>query len=122
PDHELESARALGLNARTVEVLDQRGIVDRFLEAGTPMQFHSFAGIPLDISDFPSRHPYGLALEQRHTERLLGEWVAELGLPIRRGLEVTGFAQDDESVDVQLSDGSAARAGWVGGRPRAAGR
>lgn len=79
---EVESSRAGGLHARTIEVLDQRGIADRFLAEGQAMQVQSFAGIPLDISDFPTRHNYGLALWQRHIERILATWVNELGVPI----------------------------------------
>ena len=59
---EYVGSRAGGLHSRTIEVLEQRGVADRFLQAGTPAQVATFAGTPLDISDFPSRHPYGLAL------------------------------------------------------------
>ena len=113
--HELESTRARGLLSRTIEVLDQRGIADRFLAAGYTAQVHSFAVIRLDISDFPTRHPYGLALEQSHFERILGGWVAELGVPIYREREVTGFTQDDAGVDVALSGGHGLRAEYLVG-------
>ena len=93
---ELDGSRAGGLHARTIEVLDQRGIADRFLAEGQAMQVQAFAGIPLDISDFPTRHNYGLALWQSHFERILADWVGELGVPIVREREVTGFAQDDD--------------------------
>jgi 3-(3-hydroxy-phenyl)propionate hydroxylase len=112
---EVESSRAGGLHARTIEVLDQRGIADRFLAAGQAMQIQSFAGIPLDISDFPTRHNYGLALWQSHFERLLAAWVSELGVPFYREREVTGFAQDDTGVDVALSEGHSLRAGYLVG-------
>ena len=102
---ELAGPRAGGLHARTIEVLDQRGIADRFLSEGTVAQVAAFAGTPLDISDFPTRHPYGLALWQNHIERILAGWVGELAVPIYRGREVTGFVQDDAGVDVELSDG-----------------
>ena len=107
---ELAGSRAGGLHSRTIEVLDQRGIADRFLAEGQAMQIQGFAGIPLDISDFPIRHNYGLALWQSHFERILAAWVGELGVPIYRGREVTGFAQDDAGVDVELSDGHSLRA------------
>ena len=71
--------------------------------------------IPLDISDFPTRHNYGLGLWQNHIERILAEWVGELGVPIYRGREVTGFAQDDTGVDVALSDGQSLRAEYLVG-------
>src|SRR4051812_33341239 len=60
----LESSRSRGLHSRTIEVLEQRGIADRFLAEGRTAQVQSFGGVLLDISDFPSRHPYGLALMQ----------------------------------------------------------
>ena len=102
---ERDGSRAGGLHARTIEVLDQRGIAGRFLAEGQAVQIQGFAGIPLDISDFPARHNYGLALWQIHFERILAAWVSELGVPITREREVTGFAQDDSGVDVELSGG-----------------
>jgi len=112
---ELVSARAGGLHARTIEVLDQRGIADRFLAAGQVAQVAGFAQIRLDISDFPTRHPYGLALWQIHIERILAGWVGELAVPIYRGREVTSVAQDDTGVDVALSDGQFLRARYAVG-------
>jgi 2-polyprenyl-6-methoxyphenol hydroxylase-like FAD-dependent oxidoreductase len=114
-NQDLPNARGGGLHARTLEVLDQRGVVDRFLGQGRKAQFASFARIPLDITDFPTRHNYGLALWQRHTERILADWVAELAVPTYRSLEVTGFAQDDAGVDVALSDGRSLRATYLVG-------
>jgi 2-polyprenyl-6-methoxyphenol hydroxylase-like FAD-dependent oxidoreductase len=115
PDQHVDGSRAGGLHSRTIEVLDQRGIADRFLAAGTVMQTQGFAGIPLDISDFPTRHNHGLALWQRDFEPILAGWVAELGVPVLRGREVVGFAQDDGGVDVEISDGTALRAGYLAG-------
>jgi 3-(3-hydroxy-phenyl)propionate hydroxylase len=112
---DLDSSRSGGLHARTIEVLDQRGIADRFLSQGQTAQVASFAGAPLDISDFPTRHNYGLALWQNRFEEILAGWVGELAVPIQRGIEVTGFAQDDTGVDVELSDGRSLRAGYVVG-------
>jgi 3-(3-hydroxy-phenyl)propionate hydroxylase len=112
---ELTGARAGGLHSRTIEVLDQRGIADRFLSQGQVAQVAGFAWIPLDISDFPTRHNYGLALWQNHIERILAGWVGELAVPIYRGREVTGFAQDDTGVDVELSDGAPLRADYLVG-------
>src|SRR5436190_7136271 len=97
---DLIGSRARGFQARTIEVLDQRGIAERFLSQGQTAQVAGFSGIPLDISDFPTRHNYGLALSQERIERTLAGWVDELGVPIHRGREVTGFAQDDAGVDV----------------------
>jgi 3-(3-hydroxy-phenyl)propionate hydroxylase len=115
PDQDLPGSRAGGLQARTIEVLDQRGIADRFLAEGQVAQVAGFAMIRLDISDFPTRHPYGLGLWQKHIERILAGWVAELRVPIRYGLEVTGFGQDDTGVDVALSDGQSLRAEYLVG-------
>jgi 3-(3-hydroxy-phenyl)propionate hydroxylase len=108
---DLAGSRAGGLHARTIEVLDQRGIADRFLSAGQIAQIAGFAWIRLDMSDFPSRHPYGLALWQNEIERILAGWVDELGVPIYREREVTGFTQNGTGVEVQLS-GGAARETW----------
>ena len=115
PDQDLAGLRAGGLHARTIEVLDQRGIADRFLSEGQEAQVAGFAWIPLDISDFPTRHPYGLALWQNHIERILAGWVHELSVPIHYGCEVTGFAQDDAGVAVELSDGRSLRADYLVG-------
>lgn len=81
---ELESRRAGGLYSRTIEVLDQRGIADRFLSEGQVAQVTGFASTRLDISDFPTRHNYGLALWQNDIERILAGWIAELEVPIFR--------------------------------------
>jgi len=112
---ELDGSRSGGLHSRTIEVLDQRGVAERFLAEGTAMQVQSFSGIPLDISDFPTRHSYGLALWQKHFERILGGWVDELGVPVHRGREVVGFTQDGAGVDVALSDGHTLRARFLVG-------
>jgi 2-polyprenyl-6-methoxyphenol hydroxylase-like FAD-dependent oxidoreductase len=112
---ELESSRSRGLHARTIEVLDQRGIADRFLAQGKVAQVAGFAWIRLDISDFPTRHNYGLALWQNHIERILAGWVGELAVPIYREREVTGFAPDASGVDVEASDGPSLRAEYLVG-------
>jgi 3-(3-hydroxy-phenyl)propionate hydroxylase len=107
--------RSRGLHARTVEVLDQRGIVDRFLAQGQPAQVAAFGGTRLEIGDFPTRHPYGLALPQKQFERILAGWADELGVPVLRGIAVTGFTQDATGVVVELSDGSSVRAQYLVG-------
>ncbi|HZN56491.1 MAG TPA: FAD-dependent monooxygenase, partial [Planctomycetota bacterium] len=114
-NQDLEGSRAGGLHSRTIEVLDQRGIADRFLSQGKVMQVAGFAMIRLDLSDFPTRHNYGLALRQEGIERILAAWVDELGVPIHRGREVTGFVQDDTGVDVELGGGGALRAEYLVG-------
>src|SRR5688572_21561395 len=107
--------RARGLHARTIEVFDQRGIAERFLSAGRTAQVAGFAGVVLDISAFPTRHPYGLALEQPQIERILLGWVEELEVPILRGQEVTGFMQNDTGVEVALAEGRTLRAQYLVG-------
>jgi 3-(3-hydroxy-phenyl)propionate hydroxylase len=114
-NQDLPGSRAGGLHSRSIEILDQRGIADRFLSQGQVMQVASFAMTTLDISDFPTRHNYGLALWQDKIERILAAWVDELAVPIYRGREVTGFAQDDTGVDVELSDGRSLRAKYLVG-------
>src|SRR5256714_8044936 len=112
---DLPGSRAGGLHSRTIEILDQRGIADQFLAEGQTAQVAAFAMTPLDISDFPTRHNYGLGLWQNHIERILAGWVDELGVPIYRGRDVTGFAQDESGVDVALSDGDSLRAHYLVG-------
>src|SRR3982750_2794232 len=112
---DLIGSRAGGLHSRTIEVLDQRGIADRFLSQGQVAQVQRFAVSLLDISDFPTRHNYGLGLWQNHIERILADWVGELAVTIYRGREVTGFAQDDTGVDVELSGGQSQRAQYLVG-------
>jgi 2-polyprenyl-6-methoxyphenol hydroxylase and related FAD-dependent oxidoreductases len=112
---DLPGSRAGGLHARTIEVLDQRGIADRFLAEGQVAQVNGFASVRLDISDFPTRHPYGLGLWQKHIERILAGWIDELPVKIYREREVTGFTQDDSGVDIALSDGDSLRAQYLVG-------
>src|SRR5262245_45280009 len=111
----LDGSRSRGLHSRTIEVLDQRGVAERFLAEGQAMQVQSFAGIRLDISDFPTRHNYGLALSQQHFERILGAWIDELGVRIYREREVTGFAQDQTGVVVEISEGASLGADYLVG-------
>jgi 2-polyprenyl-6-methoxyphenol hydroxylase-like FAD-dependent oxidoreductase len=112
---DLAGTRAGGLHSRTIEVLDQRGIADRFLAQGQVAQVAGFAWIRLDISDFPTRHNYGLALQQNHIERILADWVGELAVPMYRSREVTGFTQHDTGVDIELSDAQSLRADYLVG-------
>ena len=99
----------------TIEVLDQRGVAERFLSAGQQHPFVGYAGTVLDITDFPTRHNYLLALWRRDFERILASWAEELGVRILRGREVVGFAQDDHGVDVALSDGASVGADFLVG-------
>ena len=111
---ELDGSRAGGLHARTIEVLEQRGVAERFVTAGQAHPVFGFAGAPLDLSHMPTRHNYVLALWQSHFERILADWVlGELGVPIIRGLEVVGLAQDEAGVDVAISDGTFRRAEYL---------
>jgi 2-polyprenyl-6-methoxyphenol hydroxylase-like FAD-dependent oxidoreductase len=114
-NQEVIGSRAGGLHSRTIEVLDQRGIADRFLKLGQVAQVAGFAQIRLDISDFPTRHPYGLALWQSDIERILAAWVDELGVATYRGREVTGVTQHSAGVTVQLSDNRRLWAGYLVG-------
>ena len=114
-NQDLPGSRAGGLHSRTLEVLDQRGIVDRFLAEGQKAQVAGFGGTKLDISDFPTRHPYGLGLWQKHIERILAGWIEELPVKIYRGRDVTGFVQDDTGVGVDISSGERLRAQYLVG-------
>jgi 3-(3-hydroxy-phenyl)propionate hydroxylase len=112
---DVDGSRAGGLLSRTIEVLDQRGIAERFLSAGYVVQAQGYAGIVLDISDLPTRHNYLLALWQSLFEPILADWVGELGVPILRSHEAVGFAQDDTGVDVEVSGGTSLRAEYLVG-------
>jgi 2-polyprenyl-6-methoxyphenol hydroxylase-like FAD-dependent oxidoreductase len=115
PDHVLVGSRAGGFHSRTIEVLDQRGVADRFLAEGQVTQAASFGTTVLDMSDFPTRHPYSVGIWQNQIERIMAAWIAELPVRIYHGCEVTGFAQDDTGVDVELSDGRLLRARYLVG-------
>jgi 2-polyprenyl-6-methoxyphenol hydroxylase-like FAD-dependent oxidoreductase len=115
PAGALTESRAGGFHSRTIEVLDQRGIADRFLAAGTAMQTARFGNTVLDISDFPTRHPFGLALWQRQMQPILEGWIDELGVTVHRGREVVGLSQDEDGVDVELADGETLRTSYLVG-------
>ncbi len=112
---DLDGSRAGGLHARTLEVLDQRGIVERFVSEGQSHPFVGYAGTFLDMSDFPTRHNGLLALWQRDIERILAGWVDELGVPIRRQREVVGFTQGTTGVEIELSGDGSLRAQYLVG-------
>ncbi len=115
PDHVLEGSRAGGFHSRTIEVLDQRGIADRFLAEGQVAQVATFGTTVLDLSDFPTRHPYSLGIWQNQIERIMADWIAELQVQIYYGREVTGFAQDETGVDVAVSESHSVRAQYLVG-------
>jgi 2-polyprenyl-6-methoxyphenol hydroxylase-like FAD-dependent oxidoreductase len=115
PDHVLVGSRAGGLHSRTIEVLDQRGVADRFLAEGQVAQASMIGTTVLDMSDFPTRHPYSLGIWQNQIERIMADWIAELPVRIYYGSEVTGFAQDDTCVDVKLFDGRSLQAQYLVG-------
>jgi 3-(3-hydroxy-phenyl)propionate hydroxylase len=115
PDHELVGSRAGGFLSRTIEVLDQRGVADRFLAEGQVHAAMPFGATTLDIGDFPTRHPYFLGIFQNQIERIMAAWIAELPVRLYYGSEVTGFAQDDDGVDVRLADGGSLRAQYLVG-------
>jgi 3-(3-hydroxy-phenyl)propionate hydroxylase len=115
PSQELTGSRAGGLHSRSIEVLDQRGIADRFLSRGKVAQVARFSGVPLDISDFPTRHPYGLALWQNRIEAILADWANELAVPIYREHELVGAAQDDTGVNIVLAKGNSLHSQYLVG-------
>jgi 3-(3-hydroxy-phenyl)propionate hydroxylase len=115
PNHVLVGSRAGGFHSRTIEVLDQRGIADRFLAEGQVAQAATFGTTVLDMSDFPTRHPYSLGIWQSQIERIMAAWIAELPVHIYFGREVMGLAQDDAGVDVRLSHGEPLRAQYLVG-------
>jgi 3-(3-hydroxy-phenyl)propionate hydroxylase len=115
PNHVLAGSRAGGFHSRTIEVLDQRGVADRFLAEGQVAQAATFGTTVLDMSDFPTRHPYSLGIWQNQIERIMADWIAELPVHVYYGCELTGCAQDDSGVDVRLADGEPLRARYLVG-------
>ena len=115
PDHVLADSRAGGFHARTIEVLDQRGVADRFLAEGRVVQAAMFGTTVLDMSDFPTRHPFSLGIWQKHIERIMAGWISELGVNVQYGREMADFALDDAGVEVRLADGASLRVGYVVG-------
>ncbi len=115
PDHVLAGSRALGFQSRTMEVFDQRGIADRFLADAKLHRVVLFGGSVLDMSDFPTRHPYTVGVWQNEIERIMAGWIGELPAHLYYGREVTSFAQDDNGVEVRLSDGESLRARYLAG-------
>ncbi|ANN17732.1 FAD-dependent oxidoreductase [Amycolatopsis orientalis] len=107
--------RSMGLHARSIEVMDQRGLLERFLEHGTKHPLGSFAGIRKPPPAVDSAHAYLLAIPQTITDRLLIDHAAEVGVDIRRGREVTGLSQDEDGVDVELADGTRLRSRYLVG-------
>jgi 2-polyprenyl-6-methoxyphenol hydroxylase-like FAD-dependent oxidoreductase len=109
--------RALGLHVRSIEVMDQRGLLERFLALGKQYPLGGiFAGIrkpPPDRLD--TAHPYILGIPQTVTDRLLAEHAAGLGARIRRGCELVGLSQDEEGVTAALADGTSLRSRWLVG-------
>ncbi|MEW1581195.1 rifampin monooxygenase [Streptomyces microflavus] len=109
--------RGRGLHVRSVEVMDQRGLLDRFLSVSEKFQVGGFfGGIQKPWPDrLDTAHPYGLSTLQPVTERLLRERAVELGTEIRRGCEVTGVSQQDDGVTVTLADGTHLRSRYLVG-------
>ncbi|MDQ2679023.1 MAG: FAD-dependent monooxygenase [Actinomycetota bacterium] len=115
-DQHVDGSRAGGLLSRSLEVLDQRGVVERFLDAGSTVPTHGFSGIPLDVSDLPTRHNYVLALRQSEFEPILADWVlGELGVPIVRSCEVERVVQDRDGVEIGVTGGRSLRAQYLVG-------
>jgi len=108
--------RSLGLHARSVEVMDQRGLLERFLALGRQYPVAGFAGIAKPAPNrLDTAHPYVLGIPQTTTDRLLAEHAAELGADIRRGHELVGLQQDDDGVSVELADGPLLRSRYLVG-------
>ena len=109
--------RSLGLHARSIEVLDQRGLLERFLALGQQFAVGGFfAGITKPWPDrLDTAHPYVLAIPQTTTERLLTEHATEVGAEIRRGCELVGLSQDGDGVTVELADDTQLRSRYLVG-------
>ncbi|MBL8680441.1 MAG: FAD-dependent monooxygenase [Myxococcales bacterium] len=111
----VEGLRAGGLHARTIEILDQRGVAERFIAKGKRAQIAGFARVALDISDLPTRHNYGLVLGQEAFEQEMLAWVRELGVVVYRAVAVQDFVDRGDEVEVALSDGRRCAARYLVG-------
>src|ERR1700694_4494434 len=109
--------RALGLHVRSIEVMDQRGVLERFLAHGQQYPVGGFfAGIDKPSPDrLDTAHAYVLGIPQTATERLLAERATELGAETRRGCELVGLSQDEHGVTVELADGTQLRSRYLVG-------
>src|SRR5215469_11722880 len=112
-----KAVRSLGLHPRSIEIMDQRGLLDRFLAQGKHYPgVGGFAGIDKPrTANLDTAHGYVLGIPQPVTDRLLAEHARELGAQIRRGCEVTGVEQDEDGVSVELADGTRLRSRWLVG-------
>ncbi|MBW7972382.1 FAD-dependent oxidoreductase [Bradyrhizobium sp. BR 10289] len=115
PDQAVEGSRASGLHPRAIELLDQRGIAERFLAQGTKHYAVALAGIVLEAHDRPSRHNYTLGLWQEKIERGLADWISELAVTLYRGCEMATFVETAEWVEVRLTDGRSLGARYLVG-------
>lgn len=109
--------RALGLHMRSIEVMDQRGLLERFLAHGQQYPVGGFfAAITTPAPDgLDTTHPYVLGIPQPTTDRLLTERAAELGTDIRRGHELVDLHQDEHGVTTHLADGTQLRSRYLVG-------
>ena len=114
-NQDLDGSRAGGLHPRSIEVLDQRGVAERFINAGQPGAVFGFGQSMFPVGDLPTRHSYVLALWQSEFEQLMAAWVAELGVTTLRNREVAGFTEHEGNVEVHLSDGATLRAQYLVG-------
>ncbi len=98
-------SRAFRLQPRTLELLDQRGLLDRFRAGSKEWPKAHFAGIQplLRLDRLDSDQAYSLLIPQVRTERLLRERALELGVELRSGHRVTALSQDPDGVSVEVS-------------------
>ncbi|GHD31304.1 FAD-dependent oxidoreductase [Streptomyces violarus] len=110
-------SRALGIHVRSIELMDQRGLLERFLSLGRKYETGGFfAGITTSWPDrLDTAHSYVLGIPQSVTERLLTERAVEIGAEIRRGRELVGLSQDDDGVTAELADGTQLRSRYLVG-------
>ena len=103
--------RAFAVHARTLELLDARGMADELLTRGMPVyEIAPPGGATLDLRELPTRFGMLLIVPQSGTEQVLQARVDELGVAVVRGAEVVGLTQDDDGVTVECADGTTVRA------------
>ncbi|MFI9731294.1 FAD-dependent monooxygenase [Streptomyces sp. NPDC052092] len=100
----IRESRALGFSARTIEEFTQRGLISRLGEVDV-IPFGHFGGVPLDYRVVPGGSYGARGIPQSRTEAMLAGWIAERGVPVRRGVEVTGVEQDTDQVRLHITTG-----------------
>jgi 2-polyprenyl-6-methoxyphenol hydroxylase-like FAD-dependent oxidoreductase len=106
PERSPES-RAIGIHARTLEVFDQLGVIDEFLDLGHRVDGFTFhlrgrRSLRLGFGALESRYPFMLTLSQAETQRILEEQLARIGVTVQRGVQLLELHEGEDAVELRL--------------------